>query len=171
MNYPSVLGNPKNRLKEYKPDSGGHFSNLQRPVVSPALRHMRPISTDAEVRAAKIAVDPNYTEQLVTRVGKVHAVQALKDYKEIIEENKRLKSGNKFSAGTLSTYTHEEKKEVVEQLNKGSEEYAPLRPISSYLGPKVDPLNCRKVKQLDDIEFDDEESKEDEDTYMYKVPS
>jgi len=36
------------------------------------------------------------------------------------------------------------------------------------LGPKIDPLNCRKVKQLDDIEFDDDESKEDEDTYKDK---
>ena len=116
-----------------------------------------------------MAVDPNFAEQLVSKVGKQHALQAIKDYKEVIEENKRLKSGEKFSAGTLSTYTHEEKKEVIEQLNKKGEDVSTLRPLSSFLGPKVDPLNCRKVKQLDDIEFEDDESKEDEDTYAYKV--
>jgi hypothetical protein len=169
MNYPSVLGNPKNRGKSFKPGGTEEFSNLRRPITSPPIPPKRPISTEAERRAAQLSKDPNYADQLASKIGKQYALQAIKQTVDSVAENKRLQSGNKFSAGTLSTYSHEEKKKIVEQLNRKAEEYAPLHPISSFLGPKVDPLNCKKVKQLDDIEFEDDESAEDEETYMYKA--
>jgi len=173
MNYPSILGNKKNLLHpQTNPKdsaSPSKFSNLSRPITSQPEHAVRPISTEAEVRAVKMSVDPTFTDSLINKVGKQHALQTIKEYRDVIEENKRLKSAQKFSAGTLSTYTYEEKKQVIEQLNQKSENYAPLKPAASVLGPKVDPLNCRKVKQLDDIEFEDDESNEDEDTYQYKV--
>ena len=173
MNYPSILINKKNLINPHnKPkesSSQSKFSNLHYPITSPPIPRKRPISSEAEIREAKLATDPNYAETLASKIGKQHALQTIKEHRDMIEENKRLKSATKFSAGTLTTYTYEEKKDVIEQFNKQGEGFEPLRPVSSYLGAKIDPLKARKVKQLDDIEFEDDESNEDEDTYQYKV--
>lgn len=168
MNYPSILTNQRNRIKTSKVDNSRESPIQRKTLISPSLPNKRPISTDAAQRAERLSKDPYYVDNLASKLGKQNAIQAARQCLEIIEENKKMGVNSKLSAGTLSTFTHEEKKAMVEQLNKKCEEYAPLKPISSFLGPKVDPLNCRKVKQLDDIEFEDDESNEDEDTYKDK---
>ena len=172
MNYPSVLRSRKTLLNQQKTVDGtfvGTFSNLSRPVTSQACQKKRPISRGIEKRANKMAVDPNYADTFFSKVGKQHTIELMKEYRDVIKENKRLKDDTKYSAGLLTTYTYEERKDVIEKLNKKSEPVSTLLPVSAVLGAKVDPLNSRKVKQLDEIEFENDESEEDEETYEYKV--
>lgn len=138
-------------------------------MTSEPYQRKRPISHEVEKRARRMAVDPTYADSFFSKVGKQHTIELMKEYKGVIEENKRLKSSPKFSAGVLTTCTYEEKKDVIEKLNKKSEMVSTVLPVSSVLGAKADPLKTRKVKQLDEIEFENDESEEDEDTYEYKV--
>ena len=172
MNYPSVLRSRKTLLNQVKPKEvtfDGKFSNLKRPLSSQIGQKKRPISHEFEDRSIRISVEPNYTESLFSKIGRQHTIDLMKEYNDAAKENQRFKGNVKFSAGVLTTYTYEEKKDVLETLNKKSQNVSTLLPISATLGAKVDPLNCRKVKQLDEIEFENDESEEDEDTYEYKV--
>ena len=172
MNYPHILGNVKKMITPEKTkvnESMGKFSNLKQPQTSPPIQKKRPISTELGKKAVKMSQDPSYAESFFSKVGRMHGLEAMKDYRNVAEENNRYKPNIKYSAGVLSTATYEERKESMELLNKSAENYSGLKPVSAFLGPKVDPLNNRKVKQLDEIEFENEESDEDEDTYEYKV--
>lgn len=170
MNYPSVLGNARKLITPEKPREGmGRFSNLLPPLSSPSTRKRRPISNETGAKALRLSNDPAYAESFLSKVGRMHWNDLVKEHREVLEDNKRFNPKFKCSAGVISTATYEERKEAIELLNKSAENYAPLKPISATLGPKVDPLNARKVKQLDEIEFENDESEEDEDTYEFKV--
>ena len=170
MNYPSILGNVKKMITPEKGREGiGRFSNLVHPQNSPPIRKKRPISNETGAKALRLSNDPVYAESFLSKVGRMHWNDLMKDYRDVLEENKKLSSPFKYSAGVISTATYEEKKQSIEFLNKSAENYSALKPISATLGPKVDPLQATKIKQLDEIEFENEESEEDEDTYEFKV--
>lgn len=70
----------------------------------------------------------------------------------------------KLSVGTLATSKYQEQTQVFENLNDKARDFAAILPQSNYFGqtpdPVKDPYERRKVKQLNDISF--EESDEDE---------
>eukprot|EP00826_Nyctotherus_ovalis_P010641 TRINITY_DN12795_c0_g3_i4.p1 TRINITY_DN12795_c0_g3~~TRINITY_DN12795_c0_g3_i4.p1 ORF type:complete len:244 (+),score=67.86 TRINITY_DN12795_c0_g3_i4:42-773(+) len=172
MSFPSVLKNRKELGNVYsmkQPVYSGEFSNLRLPVTTPPLTQRRPMSHEQEIKAVKIATEGGYAEAFLNKMGRKHGAQLMADYRDAVEENQKMKTFNKFSSGMLTTYTYEERREMTERMNKKSEDWFSLRPNTAALGPNVDPLKSRKVKQLDEIHLDNEESDEDEETYAYKV--
>jgi hypothetical protein len=155
--------------KPKKPVYSGEFSNLRTPVTALALTQRRPLSREQELKAYKLCTVGGYAEAFLNKMGRKHGAQLISDYIDVVEENKEMNMRNKLSAGMLTTYTYEEKKAMMNEINKKSEAYFSLRPNTAVLGPNIDPLKARKVKQLDEIHLDNEESDEEEETYAYKV--
>ena len=174
MSFPSVLKNKKDLGNPYKlkqPVYSGKFSNLRTPVTALPLTQRRPISREQELKTHKITTVGGYAETFLNKVGRKYGMQLMSDYRDVVEENKKMNMIDKFSSGMLTTYTYEEKKAMIKEVNKKSEAYFSLRPNTAVLGPNIDPLNSRKVKQLDEIHLDNEESDEEEETYACKVNS
>lgn len=172
MSFPSVLKNRKELGNVYtlkQPVYSGEFSNLRLPATARPLTQRRPLSQEQEVKAKKVATEGGYAEAFLSKMGRKHGAQLMADYRDAVEENQKMKAFNKLSSGTLTTCTYEERKETAAKLNKRSEDWFALRPNTAVLGPNVDPLRSRKVKQLDEIHLDNEESDEDEETFAYKV--
>ena len=73
---------------------------------------------------------------------------------------------SKFSVGTLTTAKYHDKAAVFDKMNDKAREHVGLLPQQSFFGktpdPTQDPYNRRKVKQLNDISFEESESGEDE---------
>ena len=67
----------------------------------------------------------------------------------------------KFSVGQTTTTKYHERAAVFEKMNEKAKEHVPLLPQSNYFGqspdPAKDPYDRRKVKQLDDISFEESE--------------
>ena len=67
---------------------------------------------------------------------------------------------NKYSCGTVTTASHKEKAAVFAKMNPKAEQFGSLYPQSNYFGEdpseKPDPYSNRKVKELNDIEFDED---------------
>lgn len=174
MTFPSVLKNKKDLANVYKmkhPMHTGQFSNLRKPMTAVPLTQRRPISREEELKAIKIGTEGGYAEAFLNKMGRRHGAQLMCDYRDAVEENQKMKVADNYSSGMLTTYTYDEKKEIMEKINKKSDGYFTLRPSTAVLGPNVDPLTARKVKQLDEIHLDNEESDEDEETYADKVTS
>lgn len=78
----------------------------------------------------------------------------------------------KLSVGTLSTAKYFEKAQVFDKMNERASEYSQIMPQSNYFGqppdPNKDPYDRRKVKQLDDISFEESEEDEYEDVRSLK---
>lgn len=74
----------------------------------------------------------------------------------------------KLSIGTLTTASFDQKVAVYESMNQLAADKAQLYPLSSFYGKKPDPkkdfFDRRVIKQLHDIDFEDDESEEDEET-------
>lgn len=72
----------------------------------------------------------------------------------------------KFAVGTLTTAKYQERAAVFDKMNDKARDNVGLLPQQSYFGktpdPTQDPYNRRKVKQLNDISFEESESGEDE---------
>ncbi|CDW83748.1 UNKNOWN [Stylonychia lemnae] len=72
----------------------------------------------------------------------------------------------KLSVGTVTTTKYQERTQIFDQLNDKAREYSSILPQQNYFGqtpdPMKDPYNRRKVKQLNDISF---EESEDEDEF------
>lgn len=68
--------------------------------------------------------------------------------------------------GTLTTTKYHERVQVFDQLNDKAREYSSILPQSNYYGqhpdPMKDPYDRRKVKQLNDISFEESEEEEEE---------
>ncbi len=68
--------------------------------------------------------------------------------------------------GTLTTAKYQDRVTVFSDMNVKSAEPSSLRPLQSYFGqtpnPDKDPFDRRKVKQLNDISFEESESGEEE---------
>ena len=166
INYPSLL---ESKRKFKTPHKEKDDSQNQYGTPSPPICKKRPISYETELKAIKMENDPLYAEAYFTKIGKVSIVDMKKKYQAIMAENKQFRSISKNSPATLTTCTYEQRKDIIEKFNKASEDVSVLKPISAIIGPKKDLLNFRKVKQLNEIEFNNSESDEDEDTYVYKV--
>ena len=71
---------------------------------------------------------------------------------------------NKYSVGTLTTAGYQEKAAVFEQMNSMAEGRGSIYPQSQFFGQPKDPSDpfCnRKVKELNDISFDEDEDWEE----------
>ena len=172
MNYPSALTNKKYLTGARKTEDKkytGKFSNLKLPETGRPKTARRPISSEFEIKAFNMANEGGYAETFLSKVGRYHGLDYMKNYQNALEENHQMNLKEKFSSGMLTTYTYEEKKDIIKEMNKKSESTYALRPNSAVLGANVDPLHSRKVRQLDTIDFENDESDEDEKTYAYKV--
>ena len=73
---------------------------------------------------------------------------------------------NKFSTGTLTTATYQEKVGVFMKMNEMAETKASVFPPANYIGPSStagteDPYNRRVVRKLNDIDFDEDSDPEE----------
>eukprot|EP00826_Nyctotherus_ovalis_P005488 TRINITY_DN11242_c0_g1_i9.p2 TRINITY_DN11242_c0_g1~~TRINITY_DN11242_c0_g1_i9.p2 ORF type:complete len:258 (-),score=38.84 TRINITY_DN11242_c0_g1_i9:1069-1842(-) len=166
INYPGTLSGQRRFRTPHK--EGSEAASAYQ-TLSPPIRKRRPISNEIELKAARIEADPAFSEAFFNKIGKQQEKTIRKNYYDIIRENKRFKVASRTSGATISTDTYEDKKKLLEKLNSKAEATSVLKPIACILGPKVDPLNSRKVKKLNEPDFKNEESDEDEDTYKFKV--
>ena len=85
--------------------------------------------------------------------------------KSTLSWNNFQQISKKFSIGTLTTSKYNEKVQVFDQMNEKIREYSSILPQSNFFGqtpdPQKDPYDRRKVKQLNDISFEEEESEEE----------
>jgi len=172
MNYPPILSNIKRLVGRRHPSLDNEklkATRLIHPVNLSTTHRIRPISLYKELKAERLFADPINTESFLSKITQSHGIEALKEHKEIIKENRRYKCNDIYSAKMISTSAYEEKKNVIEKLNKIAETHSTVKPISIILGHNINPLKNRKVKQLNDIQLDNEESEEDEATYEFKV--
>jgi len=164
INYPATLDSHKRFKTPHKPTAATSSY-----LTLPSKRKC-PITQEIELKAIRMKNDPVYNESFFNKLGKQQANFLRKEYYNAIHNTKRLHLSSRASGATLSTHTYEDKKKLIEELNKKAEPVSALKPVSSILGPKLDPLNCRRVKQLNELELENTESDEDEDTYKFKVP-
>lgn len=68
--------------------------------------------------------------------------------------------------GNVATSKYDERVAVFERLNQKSQDKVSILPQANYFGkkpdPKKDPFDRRKVKQLNDISFEESSSAEEE---------
>ena len=74
--------------------------------------------------------------------------------------------------GTVATSKYHERAEIFEKLNEKAKEHSSIYPMSNFLGqtpdPNKDPFDRRKVKQLNDISFEESSEEEYEDVKSLK---
>ena len=67
---------------------------------------------------------------------------------------------NKFSCGTATTADYREKARIFQMMNQAAEDKGSLYPQSAFFGKdpskKADRFSTREVKDLNDIEFDED---------------
>lgn len=82
----------------------------------------------------------------------------------------------KVSVGTLSTSKYHERAQIFESMNEKAKNHSSILPLKNYFGqmpdPLKDPYDRRRVKQLNDISFEESEGEEEfEDTkHLKRLP-
>jgi len=191
MNYPGVMTNPflKQRPQPLKYDNIS-FSNLQRPKSAPSIKVQQPISQRLEAIRSQQKLSSFQNPMNLSGVGNSLADTSMNRpttaaslmsnlSPTIMNISTNQASGallrstpsiNKISTAALTTTKYEDKANIVEKMNERSLKFATIIPQHAYLGPKQEGFERRKVKQLDDIVFEDDFEEPEEALHFKRLP-
>jgi len=183
MNYSGVLENrrlmKKPNQRQFDMDNL-NFSYQKRPQSAPKTNfkfrvdghgqtseNSSFVANDSRQMSAK---GGGITRATLARAGSIIAADGTSSSeKKIHAQQDRSQSATKTSTAWLSTTPYEEKAGIYEKYNQMSQLYASVRPQSSKVGPKKNPLDFTKhVKQIDDIEFEEDEGFDEDQNYLLR---